>query len=160
MQVGDAVLHPRYGVGIIHSIETRVQDGEKRAYYVIPKPSIASTIFVPVDSAEEVGLRPLSSPDTLKEAIEILKGNGDGVQSSTKPRDFTWADPLELARIIRQHSVEPKPRYPKVSEQQQLRRAKKLLGEEMKHVLGLSEEAVAGFIESSPASDSAKVAKH
>ena len=53
MEIGDAVLHPRYGVGIIKSIEERLEDGTPRNYYVIPKPSISSTILVAVDAADE-----------------------------------------------------------------------------------------------------------
>lgn len=156
MEIGDAVLHPRYGVGVIGGIETRVQDGEKREYYVIPKPSISSTIFVPVDSAEEVGLRPLASPDTLEEALEILRG-ADGTEiKSPGLKNLTWSDPLDLARVIRHQALEPKSRYPKVSEQQQLKRAKKLLAEELRAVMGLSEESLTSLIEGPTASDGAK----
>lgn len=158
MQVGDAVLHPRYGVGVIGGIETRVQDGEKRKYYVIPKPSISSTIFVPIDAADEVGLRLLASPDTLEEALEILKSGDGAEQSSPGLRNLSWGDPLDLARVIRHQALEPKSRYPKVSEQQQLKRAKRLLAEELKIVLGLSEEAVSSCVECAPATDGAKAA--
>jgi CarD family transcriptional regulator len=160
VQIGDAVLHPRYGVGIIGGIETRVQDGEKRDYYVIPKPSISSTIFVPIDSAEEVGLRLLASQDTLEEALEILQSGDGASQSSPGLRNLSWGDPLDLARVIRHQALEPKSRYPKVSEQQQLKRAKRLLAEELKVVLGLSEEAAAGLVESAPATDGTKVGRN
>jgi len=159
VQIGDAVLHPRYGVGVIGGIETRVQDGEKRDYYVIPKPSISSTIFVPIDAATEVGLRPLASPDTLEEALEILKSGARAEQPSLGLRNLSWGDPLDLARVIRQQALEPKSRYPKVSEQQQLKRAKRLLAEELKVVLGLTEEAVAGLVESTTAGDGVKAAR-
>lgn len=150
MQIGDAVLHPRYGVGVIGAIESRLQDGEKRDFYVIPKPSISSTIFVPVDTADEVGLRPLSSQDTLEEALKILESGDGGIVTSPGLRNLSWGDPLDLARVIRHQALEPKSRYPKVSEQQQLKRAKRLLAEEMKVVLGLTEEAVMGLIEVAP----------
>lgn len=147
MEVGDTVLHPRYGVGVIGGIETRVQDGEKREYYVIPKPSISSTIFVPVDSADEVGLRPISPPEKLQQALKILSGEDEYAGSSGNIRTLSWSDPLDLARAIRRQALEPKSRYPKVSEQHQLKRAKKLLIEEVAVVLGMSEEAVSALID-------------
>jgi CarD family transcriptional regulator len=147
MEIGDTVLHPRYGVGIIGGIERRVQDGETREYYVIPKPSISSTIFVPVDSAEEVGLRPVASPDTLKQALGILSGECEQGNCGGNLRTLSWSDPLELARAIRKQALEPKSRYPKVSEQHQLKRAKKLLIEEMAVVLGLPEDKVAVMVD-------------
>ncbi len=32
MEIGDTVLHPRYGVGVIDHIEKRVQDGEDKEF--------------------------------------------------------------------------------------------------------------------------------
>ena len=151
MNIGDAVLHPRYGVGIIGAIELRLQDGEERKYYVIPKPSISSTIFVPVDTADEVGLRPVSSPDKLQQVIDILSGESGEESKPTEMRNMSWGDPVALAYAIRFQATEPKSRYPKVSEQHQLKRAKKLLTEELSVVLGISEDAVAAIVEGSKA---------
>jgi CarD family transcriptional regulator len=154
MDIGDTVLHPRYGVGTIDAIERREQDGECREYYVIPKPSICSTIFVPVDAADELGLRPVATPDMLKQALQILSGDGEGPQNEGL-RNLTWGDPLALAGAIRRGVMEPKSRYPKVSEQHQLKRAKKLLAEEMCVVLGMTEESVIAMIDDpGPQSDS------
>jgi CarD family transcriptional regulator len=146
MEIGDLVLHPRYGVGIIDGIETRVQDGQERAFYVIPKPTLSSTIFVPVDSADEVGLRPVASPETLKKALAILLGQADDDIKAADLRELAWNDPVELARVIRRHMTQPKARYPKVSEQHQIKRAKKLLEEELAVVLGLDEETIAALM--------------
>ena len=159
MEIGDTVLHPRYGIGVIDGIETRVQDGEKRDYYVIPKPSLASTIFVPIDSAEEVGLRPVSSPDTLEKALKILSGELEDSEVIAGLRNLSWNDPLELARAIRHQLTEPKSRYPKVSEQHQIKRAKKLLVEELSEVLGMSEDGLAAIMNGEPATDARPAAK-
>ena len=148
MEIGETVLHPRYGVGLIDRIEARDQDGESRQFYVIPKPSLSSTIFVPVDCADEVGLRPISSREKLNQAVKIL--SGEFKDSTTVPgvRSISWGDPLALAQAIRHQASEPKSRYPKVSEQHQLKRAKKLLAEELSVVLGLSEESFTALVDS------------
>jgi len=159
MEIGDRVLHPRYGIGVINGIETRVLGGEQREYYVIPKPALASTIFVPVDSADEVGLRLVSSPDTLEEALRILSGELEDSEVAAGLRNLSWNDPLELARAIRHQMTEPKSRYPKVSEQHQLKRAKKLLEEELSEVLGLSAEILAAVMNGQSATDATPVAK-
>jgi CarD family transcriptional regulator len=157
MEIGDTVLHPRYGVGVIHHIEQRDQDGEIREFYVIPKPSIASTILVPVDTADELGLRPISSADKLNEAIRILAGETDEDRLISGLRNLSWNDPLALAQAIRNQATEPKSRYPKVSELHQLKRAKKLLAEELSVVLGMPEDKVAALIDCKDAVPSAAV---
>ena len=159
MEIGDRVLHPRYGVGTIDGIETRLQDGEQREFYVIPKPALSSTIFVPVDSAVEVGLRLVSSPDTLEEALKILSGETEDLEVSLGLRNLSWNDPIELARAIRHQLNEPKSRYPKVSEQHQLKRAKKLLVEELSAVLGISEDSISALMSGEPATDARPAAK-
>ena len=147
MDIGDTVLHPRYGVGIIDGIESRDEDGGKRTYYVIPKPSIASTIFVPVEAADELGLRPVASAEKLQQAIKILSGESEEALAVQGLRSLSWGDPLALAQAIRRQATEPKSRYPKVSEQHQLKRAKKLLAEELSAVLGMSEENVSALVD-------------
>jgi CarD family transcriptional regulator len=147
MQIGDTVLHPRYGIGVIDHIEQRDQDGHIREFYVIPKPSIASTILVPVDTADELGLRPISSVDKLEKAVRILAGETEEHKLVCGLRDLSWNDPLALAQAIRHQATEPKSRYPKVSELHQLKRAKKLLAEELSAVLGMPDEKVAALID-------------
>ncbi len=159
MDIGDTVLHPRYGVGVIDHIEKRDQDGEIREFFVIPKPSIASTILVPVDTADELGLRPISSPDKLEEAIRILAGDTDDTQTAAGLRNLSWNDPLALAQAIRSQATEPKSRYPKVSEIHQLKRAKRLLAEELSAVLGIPEDRVTALIDCKEAGPGIAVAK-
>lgn len=147
MEIGDTVLHPRYGVGTIDAIEKRLEDGETRDYYVIPKPSISSTILVPVDAAGELGLRPISSAEELEKAIDILAGNDDIPSVNAGMRALSWGDPIDLARAIRSGATEPKSRYPKASQQHQLKRAKRLLGEELSIVLGMSEDSITALVD-------------
>jgi CarD family transcriptional regulator len=147
MEIGDTVLHPRYGVGVIDHIEKRIQDGESREFFVIPKPSIGSTILVPVETADELGLRPISSAGKLEEAIKILAGECAEDSPACALRNLSWNDPLALAQAIRNQATEPKSRYPKVSELHQLKSAKNLLAEELGFVLGMPEDAVTALID-------------
>lgn len=146
MEIGDAVLHPRYGVGIIESIEERVEDGVVRDYFVIPKPSISSTILVPVDAADELGLRPLAAAEELRQAVSILSGEADDTTPCADDHRISWGDPIDLARAIRSGVTEPKPRTPKVTQQHQLKRARMLLTEELSAVLGMSEESITALV--------------
>ncbi|MEN6356931.1 MAG: CarD family transcriptional regulator [Armatimonadota bacterium] len=146
MEIGDAVLHPRYGIGTIESIEGRLEDGKTRDYYVIPKPSISSTILVAVEAADELGVRPLATTETLKQAISILSGEADDTDLCAEEQTIRWSDPIDLARAIRYGVIQPKQRYPRTSMQRQLKHAKKLLGEELSAVLGMSEESITALV--------------
>lgn len=144
MVIGDAIFHPRYGVAIIESIERRLVDGETRDYFVIPKPSISSTIFVPVDMAGELGLRPLSTVEKLKQASSIIYGESDDTGLCSKGHKICWGDPIDLARVIRSCMMQP---CPKVAPQNQLNHAKVLLAEELSAVLGVSRESIIALVD-------------
>jgi RNA polymerase-interacting CarD/CdnL/TRCF family regulator len=142
MQIGDAILHPRYGVGVIESIEKRMCDGVIRDFFVIPKKSISSIIYVPVDAAEEHGLRPLTTVENLNQVVRILSGEADNENLCTEEHTINWHNPIDLARVIRNGIVEPYSRYPRTTQKHQLEHAKKLLAEELSAVLGMSDESI------------------
>jgi CarD family transcriptional regulator len=150
MQIGDTILHPRYGVGIIESIEKRMSDGESRDFYVIPKKSISSTIYVPVDDAEQLGLRPLTTAADLKQAISILSGEADDTHLYNEEHTVNWGDPIEVARAVRSGVIEPKSHYAKTSQKHHLEHAKKLLTEELSAVLGMSDESISVLVDTKP----------
>ncbi|MHB1456084.1 MAG: CarD family transcriptional regulator [Armatimonadota bacterium] len=146
MEIGDVVLHPKYGVGVIHSIEKRLMDGVMHDFFVIPKPSISSTIFIPVDAANEVGLRPLSTVDKLKQALSILTGETEVANQLNETSTLNWSDPVDLACAIRSDTIKTKSGHVKASWQTQLKHAKGLLFEELSAVFGMSEESIAALI--------------
>ena len=55
--VGDKVVHPGYGPGIITAIEHRQVIGEAKRYYVIDMLIGGTTLMTPVAKSEDVGLR-------------------------------------------------------------------------------------------------------
>lgn len=147
MIIGDAVLHPKYGVGVIRSIDKLMIDGVARDCFVIPKPSISSTIFVPVDAAEKLGLRLLSTASKLKQAVSILSGKADDTNLCTEDSKINWGDPVDLAHAIRIGGTKTKSGHIKASRQQQLKHARVLLAEELSAVLGMSEESMIALVD-------------
>lgn len=68
--IGDKVVYPMHGAGIIEAIEQREIMGEKKDYYVLHIPVGDMKVMVPVDKADEVGLREVIAE---KEADKVLK---------------------------------------------------------------------------------------
>ncbi len=69
--VGSKVVHPSYGAGIIESIEEKAIGPTKQTYYIIrtlpnPRPM---QILVPVDRAEQVGLRRISDLEAIEKTL-------------------------------------------------------------------------------------------
>lgn len=71
--VGDKVVHPGYGPGVIKGIERRQVIGEEKRYYVIDMLTGGTTLMTPVAQAKNVGLRPALSDAGVKRLLRLLK---------------------------------------------------------------------------------------
>jgi CarD family transcriptional regulator len=65
-QIGDKIVYPMHGAGVIEIIEEREILGEKQQYYVIKMPITNMQIMVPVEKASNVGIRPVVDMFTLE----------------------------------------------------------------------------------------------
>ena len=68
--IGDKVLYPSHGAGIIEAIEDRVVLGKKQSYYIMRMPSEEMTVMIPKESCKEIGVRYIISQE---EAIKVLE---------------------------------------------------------------------------------------
>lgn len=55
--VGDKVVYPVHGAGIIEAIENREVLGDERSYYILRIFSGDMRLLVPVDSVGNIGMR-------------------------------------------------------------------------------------------------------
>jgi Transcriptional regulators, similar to M. xanthus CarD len=73
-KANDHVVYPTHGVGKIMRIEEQEVAGLKLELFVITFDKDKMTLRVPVTKAKAVGMRKLSSPDTVATALNTLKG--------------------------------------------------------------------------------------
>ena len=72
--LNEFIVYPAHGVGKIISIEEQEIAGSVLELYVIIFEKDKMTLRVPTNKAEEVGMRTLSSPDMVSQALTTLKG--------------------------------------------------------------------------------------
>ena len=58
-QIGDKVVHPMHGAGIVDSIVQKKVNGVMREYYVLKLPVRAMVVMVHTENCEEIGVRPI-----------------------------------------------------------------------------------------------------
>jgi CarD family transcriptional regulator, regulator of rRNA transcription len=75
-QVGEKVVYPSHGVGVVESIQSRSTPTGRVSGYDLRILSNDSRVFVPHESARGIGLRPMIS---VADAERILTALGDGV---------------------------------------------------------------------------------
>lgn len=75
-KVGDKVIYPNQGLGVIESIQEQGYDGERFRIYCLRIKANNTLVMVPATSAEEMGIRKLISERTVKEIFDFMK-NGE-----------------------------------------------------------------------------------
>src|SRR6201994_270 len=73
-KANDHVVYPTHGVGKITRVEEQEVAGMKLEVFVITFEKDKMTLRVPVAKAKSVGMRKLSSPDVVNNALNTLKG--------------------------------------------------------------------------------------
>ena len=57
--VGERIVHPLHGAGVIREIVTQKVNGTVKEYYLLTLPLTDMDVMVPVDAGDRVGLRPV-----------------------------------------------------------------------------------------------------
>lgn len=64
-QVGDKIVYPIHGAGVIAAIEEKEILGSVNSYYMLKVPTGNISLMVPVKNAQEIGVRPVVTPDVI-----------------------------------------------------------------------------------------------
>ena len=74
-EVGDKVIYPNHGLGVVVRIEEKTILGTTCGFYALRMSSSETTVFVPTDNVEDVGLRRAIGDHEVKKLFTLL-GNG------------------------------------------------------------------------------------
>ncbi len=98
-KIGDKVFYPYHGAGEIAEIEEKEILGEKKLYYIIKFPLTETTVMLPADNPDQLGLRLLASPLEIKYCLETLKNIDISVDNDWKTRYKRNQDLLKSGSI-------------------------------------------------------------
>ena len=70
--IGDKIVYPMHGAGIIDRIEEKTILGQDRQYYVLRVSSNDMKVMIPVDKCEEVGIRSIIAEKEVDTVMEVL----------------------------------------------------------------------------------------
>ena len=74
-QVGDKVIYPNHGLGVVQGIETKTILGTTCGFYHLKMVANETTVLVPVDNVDGVGLRRAIGDEEIERLFTLL---GDG----------------------------------------------------------------------------------
>ena len=150
---GDYVVYPTHGVGRVQGVEKQEISGQALRLIVIKFEKDRMTLRVPVEKAQESGLRKLSSRKMMDTALATLKGRSRVKRTmwSRRAQDYeakiNSGDPVSIAEVVRdlhRNSDQPDQSY---SERQMYQAALDRLARELAAVEKIDEIAAANKLE-------------
>jgi CarD family transcriptional regulator, regulator of rRNA transcription len=142
---GDKVVHPRHGAAVVEDLVELERFGEQRVYVKLRLPH-GLTLMVPVESAEQVGLRAVVSRDELDEVFDLLRGDEGrtpilwGKRYRANLAKLISGDIYHVAEVVRDLSLRERGKGLSSAEKRMLAKAREILISELTFVVGSTEE--------------------
>ncbi|MDR2771356.1 MAG: CarD family transcriptional regulator [Clostridiales Family XIII bacterium] len=73
--IGDRIVYPMHGAGVIEAIEEKHILGETRRYYILNIAFGDMKIMIPCDSSDVIGVREVITADELIHVLEVLSND-------------------------------------------------------------------------------------
>jgi CarD family transcriptional regulator len=99
-KIGDRIVYPNQGLGIIENLQEEVLFGQKCLIYHIRILANNTLVLVPDVNTEEMGLRKPVSEETIEEIFELLKNGSVDVTSNWKGRYREHSDLMRSGSIV------------------------------------------------------------
>lgn len=152
-QIGDRIVHPLHGAGVIEDIVERTIDGAPQQYYAM-RPMLGDTqLFIPVDACGKLGVRPVCSRD---EAEQLLQRLDQVTRSEEKGWNQRYRENMlhirsgilsEVAQVIKSLAARDRERGLSTGEKKMLVSARQILASELSVALDRPLAAVEQIIE-------------
>ena len=146
-QVGDKIVHPMHGAGVVESIVQKKVDGVVRDYYILKLPNRSMVVMVPTDSSDAVGLRPIIDGDQADRVLAAIPGIRVEMTANWNHRyrenmeRMKSGDLLEVAWVIKGLTARDQARGLSTGERKMLHSATQILLSELVLAKSVSYEA-------------------
>ncbi len=135
--VGDKIVYPMHGAGIIEEIEEKKILGQVREYYILRVPCGDMKIMIPIDNSGEIGIRPVVQKSCLPEILSLLSGESTEMSSNWNRRYrenmelLKTGDIFKVAEVVRNLIRADRIKKLSTGEKKMLTNAKQILISEM-----------------------------
>ena len=143
---GDTVIYPQHGACLVEGIEEKTMFQETREYLILKSVIGEMTLSVPVDKADDVGVRPPVGAEELDDLVAVLSKPDPRVPSNWSRRfknhqeKLKSGDVYQVAEVVRNLALREVTKGLSAGEKAMLVRARGILVSELSFALNVSEE--------------------
>lgn len=140
-RVGDKIVHPMHGAGVVDGIVQRKINGVVRDYYSLKLPIGGMLVMIPTENCEEIGVRAILSMDETERVLGALAAVQVEVDPNWNHRyrenmlRLKSGDIMEVAKVVKSLAQQDRRRGLSTGERKMLHSAKQILVSE----IGLSQ---------------------
>ena len=147
-QIGQKVIYPNHGIGVVESIQSRLVPGGKISLYQLRILANDSRVWVPQQNADGVGLRGVITASDARKIFNLLGDGNIDQQSNWKGRFKENSDKMrtgslyEVAMVLKGLTHLSRKKSLSFREKRMLDRAKFLLISELAEVEGKTQTVI------------------
>lgn len=151
--IGDRVVYPMHGAGIIEGIEEREILGASQNYYILRLPTKDMKVMLPTDNADRLGVRGIVSENIVSEVFEILKDKQSELSSNWNRRyrdnleKVKTGDIHDVARVVRDLQILDREKGLSTGERKMLCSTKQILISELALVRNQNEKDIERIVD-------------
>lgn len=151
--IGDRVVYPMHGAGIIEAIEEREVLGERQQYYIMKLPIGDMRVMIPVRSVGEVGLRQVIDTTAVERVLEVLRGEQTKMSTNWNRRyranmeKIKSGDIYEVAEVVRNLTLRDHEKGLSTGERKMLENSRQILISEIVLAMNSDEERVRSMVD-------------
>ena len=136
-QVGDKIVHPMHGAGVVDSIVSKMVNGVVREYYLLKIPVGGMLVMIPTTNSEEIGVRPVVNSAEADRIIASIPDIEVDMTANWNRRyrenmlRLKSGDLTEVARVVKGLALRDTDRGLSTGERKMLHSAKQILISEL-----------------------------
>ena len=136
-RIGDKIVHPMHGAGVVDGIVQRKVNGVVRDYYTLKLPIGGMLVMIPTDHCEQIGVRAILSGDEAERILDQLTDVQVEMQSNWNHRyrenmeRLKSGNLLEVAKVVKGLAQREKRRGLSNGERKMLHSARQILVSEI-----------------------------
>jgi len=135
--VGDKIVYPMHGAGVIESIEEREILGEKKSYYIMKIPIGEMKVMIPTNCAGSIGIRDVIDKSIADKVFRALEGGAEEEPSNWNKRyrenmlKIKSGNIFDVAEVVKCLIIRERQRGLSTGERKMLNSAKQILISEL-----------------------------
>ena len=151
--IGDKIVYPMHGAGVIEAIEEKEILGEKQKYYIMKMPIGDMKVMIPISNINDIGIRGVINQKEAEGVIQILKSGKTDMSTNWNKRYRENMERIksgsiyEVADVVKNLMYRDKEKGLSTGERKMLNNAKQILISELVLAKNSKQEIIEGIID-------------